>query len=158
MPTETNQLYVPPEWAFTFQKRGWASERVAPVKVADDRTSAPLDVTLNLLGQTWIPLLVVLLGVELAAIASFRGASEAVPLSVVKLLVPPALAVGLAALFGLDGMMRTVLVLQASMPTAVNGVVFARQFGTRPALVAATLVFSTVGSLVTLPILLSALR
>ncbi len=119
---------------------------------------APLDVTLNLLGQTWIPLLVVLLGVELAAIASFRGASEAVPLSVVKLLVPPALAVGLASLFGLDGMMRTVLVLQASMPTAVNGVVFARQFGTRPALVAATLVFSTVGSLVTLPILLSALR
>ncbi len=119
---------------------------------------APLDVTLDLLGQTWIPLLILLLGVELAAISSFRGASEAVPLTIAKLLVPPALAVGLAALFGLDGMMRAVLILQACMPTAVNGVVFARQFGTRPALVAATLVFSTAGSLVTLPILLSALR
>ena len=119
---------------------------------------APIDSTLDLLGQTWIPLLILLLGVEFAAIQSFRGASEAIPLALVKLLVPPALALGLAILFGWSGVPRAVLVLEASMPTAVNGVVFARQFGARPSLVAATLVFSTVGSLVTLPLLLSALR
>ncbi len=117
----------------------------------------PVDATLNLLGQTWIPLLVLLLGVELAAIPSLRGASEALPLAAAKLLVPPLLAFGLAALLGLEGLTRTVLILQASMPTAVNGVVFARQFGTRPALVAMTLAFSTLGSLVTLPALLTIL-
>ncbi len=118
---------------------------------------APIDTTLNLLGQTWIPLLVLLLGVELAAIPSLRGASEALPLSAAKLIVPPILAFGLAALFGLEGLTRTVLILQTSMPTAVNGVVFARQFGTRPALVATTLALSTLGSLVTLPALLAIL-
>ena len=118
---------------------------------------APVDVTLQLLGQTWIPLLILLLGVELAAVASFRGASEAIPLAAAKLLVPPLVAFGLAALLKLDGLTRTVLILQASMPTAVNGVVFARQFAARPDLVAATLVFSTVGSLATLPALLSLL-
>jgi hypothetical protein len=118
---------------------------------------APVDVTLQLLGQTWIPLLILLLGVELAAVASFRGASEAIPLVAAKLLVPPLVAFGLAALLKLDGLTRTVLILQASMPTAVNGVVFARQFAVRPDLVAATLVFSTVGSLATLPALLSLL-
>lgn len=118
---------------------------------------APVDATLGLLGQTWIPLLVLLLGVELAAIPSLRGATEALPISAAKLLVPPLLALGLAAAMGIEGLMRAVLVLQASMPTAVNGVVFARQFGARPALVAATLAFSTAGSLVTLPLLLAAL-
>jgi predicted permease len=43
------------------------------------------------------------------------------------------------------------------MPTAVNGVVFARQFAARPDLVAATLIFSTLGSFVTLPLLVSVL-
>jgi predicted permease len=119
---------------------------------------ASLDATLSLLGQTWIPLLILLLGAELAAIPSFRGASEALPLATAKLLIPPALACGLAALCGLEGTARTVLILQASMPTAVNGVVFAKQFGVRPALVAMTLALSTVGSLVTLPLLLSVLE
>jgi predicted permease len=118
---------------------------------------APVDATLQLVGQTWIPLLILLLGVELAAMTSFRGASEAIPLALAKLLVPPFVAVGLAALLQLDGLTRTVLILQASMPTAVNGVVFARQFAVRPDLVAATLVFSTLGSLATLPALLSLL-
>jgi hypothetical protein len=127
------------------------------LRVAIPSLPGPLDATLNLLGQTWIPLLILLLGVELAAIPSLRGASEALPLSAAKLLAPPFLAFGLAALLGFEGLTRTVLILQASMPTAVNGVVFARQFGTRPALVAMTLAFSTLGSLVTLPALLAIL-
>lgn len=118
---------------------------------------SPADVTLHLLSQTWIPLLILLLGVELATIPSLRGAAEAVPLTAAKLVLPPLLALGFSAALGIDGILRAVLVLQASMPTAVNGVVFARQFGVRPALVAATLAFSTLGSLVTLPLLLSAL-
>lgn len=118
---------------------------------------APVDETLGFLGRTWIPLLIVLLGVELAAIPSLRGASEALPLTAAKLILPPLLAFGLSAALGLDGPLRAVLILQASMPTAVNGVVFARQFGVRPALVAATLAFSTLGSLATLPLLLGIL-
>ena len=117
----------------------------------------PVDATLQLLGQTWIPLLILLLGVELAAVASFRGASEAAPLVFAKLLIPPLVAFGLSAVLHLDGLTRTVLILQASMPTAVNGVVFARQFVARPDLVAATLIFSTLGSFVTLPLLVSVL-
>jgi hypothetical protein len=118
---------------------------------------APVDATLQLLGQTWIPLLILLLGVELAAVASFRGASEAAPLVFAKLFIPPLVAFGLSALLQLDGLTRTVLILQASMPTAVNGVVFARQFAARPDLVAATLIFSTLGSFATLPLLVAVL-
>ncbi len=117
----------------------------------------PLEEALSLLGRTWIPLLILLLGAEVASLRSVRQIREALPWSVAKLALPPFLALGLTLAFGITGTERLILIVQASMPTAVNGMLFARQFGTRPDLVATALMLTTLGSVATLPLLLSLL-
>ncbi|MFC2077974.1 AEC family transporter [Candidatus Bipolaricaulota bacterium] len=121
-----------------------------PVPVAIERPLA-------LIGQMWMPLMLVLLGVELAGIRIARVWRPAVLLSAIKLLLPPLLVYGLAAVFGITGLTRAVLILQASTPTAVTGLLVARQFDTRPDLVASTLLLTTLGSIITLSVLLALL-
>jgi len=110
---------------------------------------------LALLGEMWIPLMLILLGVELSGVRIARVWRAATLLTVVKLIVPPLLALGLTALLGITGLTRAVLIVQSSMPTAVNGLLVARQFDTRPDLVASTLLLSTLGSLLTISVILA---
>ena len=112
---------------------------------------------LALLGETWIPLMLILLGVELSGVKIAHVWRPAAILTFVKLIVPPLLAFGLTALLGITGLMRAVLIVQCSMPTAVNGLLVARQFNTRPDLVASTLLLSTLGSIVTISVILALL-
>jgi len=118
---------------------------------------AAIERPLALVGQMWIPLMLILLGVELSNIRVAHVWRPAVWLTSVKLIVPPLAAFGLTALLGIDGSVRAILVLQASTPTAVNGLLVARQFDARPDLVATTLLLTTVGSLVTMSVLLGLL-
>ncbi|UCF10310.1 MAG: AEC family transporter [Candidatus Bipolaricaulota bacterium] len=110
---------------------------------------------LVLVGQAWVPLLLLLLGMELAEI-DLRGiVGRAALLALVKLTAPPLLALGLLTAFRFEGTWFWVLLLQASTPTAVNSLLFAREFGVRPDLVAGTLALSTIGSIATVSILLA---
>lgn len=118
-----------------------------PVPEAIDRAVA-------LVGQMWMPVMLILLGMELANVRIAHVWSASLALAGIKLLVPPLVAAGLIALLGIDGLARSVLILQASMPTAVNGLLVARQFDIRPDLVASTLLLSTLGSILTLSVLL----
>jgi len=111
--------------------------------------------TVALVGELWIPLMLLLLGVELSAIRIGHVLKAATLLTCVKLLVPPVVAFGLTTLLGIDGVTQSVLVLQSSMPTAVNGLLVARQFDARPDLVASTLLLSTLGSILTIALLLA---
>ena len=111
-----------------------------------------------LIGQMWMPLMLVLLGAELANVRLAHVWRASVGLAAVKLIAPPAIAFGLSSLLGLEGLTRSVLILQASMPTAVNGLLVARQFDARPDLVASALMLSTFGSVVTISLLLGLLR
>ena len=115
---------------------------------------AAIERPIELIGQMWMPLMLILLGVELAHVKLAHVWRPSMILAGVKLLLPPVLAFGLAALLGLEGVMRAVLILQASTPTAVNGLLVARQFDARPDLVASTLMLSTLGSILTISILL----
>jgi len=110
--------------------------------------------SIALVGELWIPLMLILLGVELSGIRVGHVLKEAGVLTVSKLLIPPLLAWGVTWLLGVGGMMQSVLILQASTPTAVNGLLVARQFDTRPDLVASTLLLSTLGSILTIALLL----
>lgn len=109
---------------------------------------------LALLGETWIPLMLILLGVELSGVKIAHVWRPAAILTAVKLIVPPLLAFGLTALLGITGLTRAVLIVQCSMPTAVNGLLVARQFDTRPDLVASTLLLTTLGSIFTISVIL----
>jgi predicted permease len=117
----------------------------------------PLPVTraVELLADATIPAMLTVLGVQLSR-ASIRGRFQPILMaSALRLLLGPLIAVGLAALFGLSGLTRQVAIVQSAMPTAVVTGVLAVEFGADAELVTATILVSTLASIVTLTVLLS---
>jgi len=97
-----------------------------------------------------IPLLLILLGLELARIDPRRVFAGATGLAVGRLVLGSALAWVLALAMGLQGTLRSALILEGSVPSAVNAFLLAFEFKRRPDLAAAALFFSTVLSAGTL--------
>jgi predicted permease len=128
--------------AILFMSMGW-------------RIPLPLERTVKILGDASIPTLMVLLGVQFHTI-KLKG--KIVPLtlaSVMRLLVSPALALGLSVIFGLYGPARQAVVLEAAMPAAVLNTVLATQFETEPPFVTAVVTATTLLSAFTLTPLLA---
>jgi predicted permease len=59
---------------------------------------------------------------------------------------------------GLEGVTRAVCIVEASMPTAVMATIVAVEFDTRPKLVTGIVFTSTLGSILSLTILLGILK
>ena len=113
----------------------------------------------SLMGDAAIPILLVLLGAELARAEidtrDVVGISVAV---IIRLFVAVPISYGLAYVLGLDPLPAKLAVVLGSMPTAVNVIVLALEFDLRPKLVSSIVIVSTVLSFVTLTILLVVLR
>jgi predicted permease len=122
------------------------------------RLPAVADEVLQTLSQAVVPLCLVLIGMSLAYYGVRGALKSAIALSVVKLLVLPAvvLAVG-HYLMGLDGLALAVVVLAAAMPVGANALIFAQRYEAQEAEVTAACVFSTVGFVATAPLWLSVL-
>jgi predicted permease len=108
----------------------------------------------ELLGQAAIPLMLVLLGMQLSRSKVTQGWGFFGLATAIRLLVGPLLAIALAALLGLDGLSRKVVILQTSTPSAVLPLLYCLRFGTRPDLVSGTILTSTLCSALTLTVLL----
>jgi predicted permease len=108
-----------------------------------------------LLAGALIPTMLVALGAQLAAAGIPRPNLDMALASAVRLLVGPALALALAAPFGLAGVERGVGVLQASMPAAVLASIIALENDLLPEFVTTTVLFSTLASIVTLTLVLA---
>jgi malate permease and related proteins len=111
-----------------------------------------------LLADAALPLLLLLLGMQLAQGAAIEDPRLMAVAATLRLLVSPLLAWGIAVLLGLDDLALRVVVLEASMPTAVNMVLYSTEFGARPRFVAGVVVATTLASLATLSVLLTMLR
>lgn len=109
--------------------------------------------TTSLMGGVAIPLMVVALGVSLAQLRVNR-LPRALTLSLVRLSGGFAIGLGVAWALGLDGAARGVLIIQASMPTAVFNYLFAMRFKREPADVAGMVVITTLLTYACLPLLL----
>lgn len=90
-----------------------------------------------------LPFLLVLLGLQLARMDMRRTLGGAVILGVARLVLGGILAWGLAFLMEVQGTLRKALILEGSVPSAVNAYILAAQFGRRPDLAAAALFLST---------------
>jgi predicted permease len=125
------------------------------IRVTGLTVPAPIFKPLEMAGQASVPVLLVVLGMELAR-ASMDQNLTVVGLAVfVRLVLAAGVALGLAALMGLQGVTRQVCITQASMPTAVTTVVLAIEFGSKPRFVTSVVFVSTLVSIVTLTLLLS---
>ena len=103
-----------------------------------------VDETFQVLGSAVVPLCLVLIGLSLAYYGVQGHLRGAVGLSLLKLLLMPALVLVVARWgFGLSGVPLGVLVVMAALPVGSNPLVFAQRYGTREAEATAAIVFST---------------
>ncbi len=115
---------------------------------------APLDRTTELLSNAAIPAMLILLGLELQRVEWSRQVRALTLSTAIRLLIGPAVGLGLAALFGLSGPTRQAGVLEASMPSAVLTTVLASEYRLEPSLVTSIVFVSTLFSPLTLTPLL----
>ncbi len=132
---------------------------VAGLAVNLTHTPLPLFVTrpVELLSDAAIPLMLVVLGVQLAGIRGVEAPGATLLAVVTRLGLSVALAYGLTIVLGIDGLTRNVLLVMSAMPTAVHTIITTTQFNARPHFVTGVVVTSTLLSIPTLTALLTIL-
>ncbi len=110
---------------------------------------------IELLSAAMIPTMVVALGCQLASAGIPRPNRDMLYSSIVRLLGGPTLAIVLATPFGLAGIERSVGILQSGMPAAVLVSIIAVENDLLPEFVIASVLFSTLASVLTLTLVLS---
>lgn len=105
-----------------------------------------------------IPMMLVLLGMQLAHARVGEYWKPALASSGLRLIVAPVLALALAVVFNLSGPARQAGILEASMPAAVINTLIATEFDAEPKLVTGTVVLSTVLSPITLTLVIALLQ
>ncbi len=123
-----------------------------------------LQQSLQLISAATIPLLIFILGLQLASISlvSLRSALPRFALIVgsatgIRLAASPFAAVCLLALLQVQGLERSVAVLQTSSPAAILPLMYAIRFNRSPQLLAAIILFSTLLSGISLPFIIQLL-
>ena len=113
-----------------------------------------LNNAVSLIGAMTIPLMLITLGVSLYSL-KVSGWGKALLYSLIRIL--GGLSAGLLVVWWLDieGVARSVVLIQSSMPVAVFNYLFAVRFDRQPDAVAGLVVVSTILSFVSLPLLLS---
>jgi malonate transporter len=121
--------------------------------LAGGTIAVPVDEFLVILGQPVVPLSLFAIGVSLAH-SGVRGAMlQAVKVSVLKLLVQPALVLLVGHwLFGLSGLPLMVVVICAALPTGNNATMFSIRYRTLEQEVNTIVVFSTVAFVAAVPL------
>lgn len=114
----------------------------------------PLARTIDVLSDAAVPAMLVLLGLQLNGVRlNVQRVGPMLAAAGLKLIAMPAVAVGLGLLLGLDGLALKVGIVQHGMPTAVIAGALATQFDGDAELVTGALLISTLGSVLTLSLL-----
>jgi predicted permease len=111
---------------------------------------APLFDAVDMVGKASIPVMLLILGMQLARTSITRALGTISLATFIRLIVSPALAFGLAAVMGLRGVTRQTMIVEASTPTAVTSTILALEFDARPDLVTSAVFLSTLLSPLTL--------
>jgi predicted permease len=109
----------------------------------------PLMKGITVAGGGAIPVLLVVLGMQMA---SLRGTSDlrlAIPAVSIRLIVGPLIGLLVATVLGLTGLGRSTSIIEASMPTAVFTIILATEFDLQPTAVTSIVVLTTLFSPIT---------
>ncbi|MFD1327053.1 AEC family transporter [Mycoplana ramosa] len=122
--------------------------------LAGIRLYPPLMQTIDLLAESSLSLGLVMVGAGLRIADALRPRAIAVLPVGLKLLVMPLMMTGAAWLAGIDGEALLTVALGASVPTAMNGYLLAKQMGGDAPLYAAVATLQTAASFFTIPLVL----
>ena len=107
----------------------------------------------ELLGDIAIPLMLLTLGVSLSRMR-IRSLGRSLWISALRLGMGAAVGVAVASAFGITGLSRKVIVLEAAMPVGVLNYLFAQRYNRSPEQVASLVLVSTLLAVLTIPALL----
>ncbi|RWZ59042.1 AEC family transporter [Halobacillus fulvus] len=111
--------------------------------------------SIDLLAAATIPMVMVVLGMQLAEITMERMEwSKISYASTVRLIASPLIAFVLTLILPMSDLMASVLIVSAAMPSAATTTIYAVQFNSKPDLVSSITLMTTLFSVVTIPILL----
>ncbi|UCH26440.1 MAG: AEC family transporter [Trueperaceae bacterium] len=111
----------------------------------------------DLLSDAAIPLVLLVLGIQIYRSGLNVPGRASFGAALFKLLIGPLVGYGVAFLVGARGLDLSVLTLLAAMPPAVNTLILAIEFGGDADQVAKTLVLATLGSLLSLTVVIALL-
>ncbi len=118
---------------------------------------APLLRAIEVAGAGAIPVMLLVLGMQMASSDGRFPIRLALSTITLRLLVAPVLAVGVALLLGLYGVGRSTAIIEASMPPAVFTIILATEFELQPTAVTSIVVVATLLSGLTLAATISLL-
>ncbi len=116
----------------------------------------PLERATGLAAEAALPLMMVLLGLQIAR-TQFNTSypwRAIVAAALVRLFLSPLLVFGLVMLFGFTGMTARIIILQHAMPTAIVATAYATQFKSDSSFASVVVVVTTLGSSITLGVLI----
>ncbi len=113
-----------------------------------------VSVPLDLLGSAAIPVAMVLLGIQLSRTSMHSEFNPLLVSNVFRLCVSPLVGILLTHVMGVEGLLRSVLIIECSMPTAVNSALIAIEFDAEPGFVSSAVLTSTVLSIFSVAALL----
>ncbi|MCB8746823.1 AEC family transporter [Rhodoferax sp. U2-2l] len=116
-----------------------------------------VDRPLQLLGNAFGPVALVLVGAMLTQVRIGTHLSPALGISLLKNLVLPSLMAALGLAFGMTGLPLTVMIVTAALPMGANVFLFAQRYEVAQELVTASLAVSTVLGLLTVTAVMSLL-
>lgn len=116
----------------------------------------------SMVAQAYSPMVLIVLGAQMAGVKSavlepamrrafWTGMT-------IRMLLSPILAWAILTLLGIDGILRSVLFIEASMPVAVNAVILAERFDAAPKTVSQTILWTTLASFAALPLLITLVK
>ena len=129
---------------------------IAAILITYTGKSIPLFIEkpISLLGSAAIPVAMVLLGIQLSHTQVQKTYKPIALSTVFRLVLSPLVAIVLTSLMGVSGLLRSVLILESSMPTAINSTLIAIEFDAKPGFVSTVVLVSTIFSVISLSVLL----
>lgn len=112
----------------------------------------PLETLLDLLGRSALGIGMLAIGAALRIRAAREAGAAALLTMFLKLIVAPALCLGIGLVVGLSGVTLVVAVICAAVPSAMNGFLLARKMGGDAPLYAAAVTLQTGAALITMPV------
>ena len=110
---------------------------------------------LGLTGDAAIPVMLLLVGIQLAGVSFGKQARLICVATLVRLVGGAVVGVALATVMGLAGVTRQACIVEHSAPTGVMTGILALEFGTEPELVTGAIFASTLASIATMTLLVA---
>ncbi|MFD2044868.1 AEC family transporter [Ornithinibacillus salinisoli] len=116
----------------------------------------PVFSTLSMLSGAAIPIMMVMLGMQLASITSIKFNWQVIISALtIRMIVAPLLTFAFILVLDVDPIIGTVLFILASMPSAATTTMYAIEFDTEPDLVSSITLVTTLFSIVSITVLLN---